>query len=148
MKTKLRFIIILTLLVVMLVMPTKAYAHGVDIEYTSSMTVEITARYDTGEPMSGAQVTIYLPDDQSTPWQTGICDDEGHFVFKPDTTIPGDWGVKVRKAGHGIKIYVPVSGEGSGGGSGYSVTQIILMSVCVVWGAIGTALFFIRRRKA
>ena len=100
MGNKWRFIILLALLLIMLAIPAKASAHGAHIQYTSS-TIEITAKYDNGEPMAGAQVTIYAPDDLSNAWQTGTLDDEGHFTFTPDTSKPGNWKVKVRLGGHG-----------------------------------------------
>jgi len=149
MKIKLRFIITLTLLIFILAIPVKVYAHGAHIQYTSSG-IEITAKYDNGEPMSGAQIVIYTPDDLSNAWLTGTLDDGGKFTFNPDTSITGNWKVKVRLAGHGDIINIPVGidGEGSGSDSSYSVLQIVLMSICVIWGTIGTALFFVRRRKA
>ena len=131
-----------------LVLPMQVYAHGARIEYTSSTEIEIVAKYDTGEPMGGAQVVVYAPDDPSTPWLTGVCDDEGRFTFVPDSTKPGTWDVQVRQAGHGDMVHIPV-GEGAvvaGSSGGYSVLQIVLMAVCVVWGIAGTALYFSRRR--
>ena len=95
-------------------------------------------------------VMVYAPDDVSTPWLTGVCDDEGCFSFTPDVSIPGIWDVKVRLAGHGGMVHIPV-GEvtaTSGGIGGYSYLQIALMIVCVIWGSIGTALYFRRRRTA
>jgi nickel transport protein len=126
----------------------QVYAHGARIEYTSSTEIEIVAKYDTGEPMGGAQVVVYAPDDPSTPWLTGVCDDEGRFTFVPDSTKPGTWDVQVRQAGHGDMVHIPV-GEGAvvaASSGGYSVLQIVLMAVCVVWGIAGTALYFSRRR--
>jgi nickel transport protein len=100
--------------------------------------------------MAGAQVAVYAPDDPTTPWLTGVCDDEGVFSFTPDTSKPGTWDVQVRLAGHGGIIHIPV-GEGaaaSGGLGGYSWLQIAIMATCVIWGSIGTALYFRRRRRA
>jgi len=148
MGNKWKSIICLTFLLIILVVPTKAYAHGVTIEYTSSVEIEIVAAYDNGEPMSGAQVVVYAPDDPSTPWLTGVCDDEGRFTFTPDSSKTGTWDVQVRLAGHGGIVHIPV-GEGtvaSGGSGGYSVLQIVLMAGCVIWGVVGTALYFSRRR--
>jgi len=132
-----------------LVLPIKAYAHGAKIEYTVDMAIEIVATYDNGEPMAGAQVTVYAPDDPSTPWLTGICDDEGCFSFIPDTSKPGTWDIQVRQAGHGDIVHIPI-GEGSaatGSTGGYTVLQIVLMAICVVWGSVGTTLYFLRRRE-
>ena len=131
------------------VVPTTAYAHGVNIEYTSDVDIEVIAKYDSGEPMAGAQVAVYAPDAPSTPWLTGVCDDEGRFSFTPDTSKPGTWDVQVRLAGHGGMIHIPI-GEGTtptGGIGGYTHLQIGLMAACVVWGSVGTALYFSRRRK-
>ncbi len=122
-------------------------AHGAKIEYQISVAVEIRATYDTGEPMAGGQVAVYAPDDLSTPWLTGVCDEEGRFSFTPDSSRPGTWDVQVRQSGHGDMVHIPI-GEGVAvaGGSGYSSLQIVLMAACVVWGFVGTALFFSRRR--
>ncbi len=137
------------ILALSLVLPVKAYAHGVNIEYTTSVEIEIIAKYDTGEPMAGAQVVVYAPDDPSTPWLTGVCDDEGRFSFTPDTSKSGMWDVQVRKAGHGDIVHIPVGVEAEAGGiSGYTTLQIGLMAACVVWGSVGTALYFWRRRRA
>lgn len=136
----------LLLAFISLASPSKAYAHGTYIEYSSNTSIEITAKYDTGEPMAGAQVTVYTPDDPATPWSTGVCDEEGRFSFVPDQD--GTWGVRVRLSGHGDFVHIPV-GEGmatSDEGGGYSVLQVVLMSVCVVWGLIGTALYISRRK--
>ena len=137
-------------LILGLVLPIKALAHGADIEYTVDMAIEIVATYDNGEPMAGAQVTIYAPDAPSTPWLTGVCDDEGRFTFVPDTSKPGIWVVQVRQAGHGDIVHIPI-GEGAmvaGSTGGYTPLQIVLMAACVVWGSVGTALYFSRGRMA
>ena len=131
-----------------LVLPMQAYAHGAKIEYTVDMVIEIVAKYDSGEPMAGAQVSVYAPDDLSTPWITGVCDDEGRFSFTPDTSKPGTWDVQVRQAGHGDIVHIPIGGgsAGTGGAGGYTPLQIVLMAACVIWGSVGTALYFSRRR--
>lgn len=141
---------VIWMLVLALLLPAPALAHGVNIQYSSDIEITIVARYDSGEPMSGAQVAVYAPDDPTTPWLTGVCDDEGRFSFTPDASKPGTWDVQVRLAGHGGMVHIPV-GEGaaaSGGIGGYSYLQLGLMAACVIWGSIGTALYFRRRRPA
>lgn len=126
-----------------------ALAHGAKIEYTLSTAVELVATYDTGEPLAGGQVTVYAPDDPTTPWLTDVCDDEGRFIFTPDPDKPGTWDVQVRQAGHGDIVHIPIgSGAVGSGGGGFSPVQIVLMSACVVWGFVGTALFFSRRKTS
>ena len=123
------------------------FAHGARIEYTISMAVEILATYDTGEPLAGGQVTVYAPDDLSTPWLTGVCDKEGRFTFTPDASRPGTWDVQVRQSGHGDIVHIPIGEDmAMTGGTGYTPLQTVLMGVCVVWGLVGSALFFWRGR--
>ncbi|MBA7593495.1 hypothetical protein ES703_00418 [subsurface metagenome] len=151
MGRKWKLVICITSLLIILGLPTEVHAHGVVIKYTSDIEIEIVATYDTGEPMDGAQVLVYAPDDPSTPWLTGVCDDKGHFTFTPDTSKPGIWDVKIRQAGHGGIIHIPVGEDavatGSSGG-GYSGLQIVLMAACVTWGIIGTALYLSSRKTA
>jgi nickel transport protein len=85
--------------------------------------------------------------DPSTPWLTGTCDEEGRFSFTPDPSKPGTWDVQVRHAGHGDMVHIVIGKEGvtAQGDSGFNPLQIVLMGICVVWGFVGTALFFSRR---
>ncbi|MEJ2734862.1 MAG: hypothetical protein P8189_15060 [Anaerolineae bacterium] len=81
------------------------------------------------------------------PWLTGACDQEGRFVFTPDPDKPGTWDVQVRQAGHGDIVHIEIgAGASTSGGGGFTTAQILLMAACVVWGCIGTALFFSRKR--
>jgi nickel transport protein len=141
---------VIGVLVLGLLLPTPVLAHGVNIQYTSDIEITIVAEYDSGEPMASAQVAVYAPDDPTTPWLTSVCDDEGRFSFTPDVSIPGTWDVQVRLAGHGGMVHIPVGegATGSGGVGGYSYLQIAMMAACVIWGCIGTALYFRRRRLA
>lgn len=152
----------------------KAIAHGVGITYEATEAIELQANYDSGEPMAEAQVTVYSPEDPSTPWLTGTADESGRFVFAPDSSIPGTWEVQVRQAGHGQILNIPIGGEqgvlgasadtpgesGASAASGNSNSQITsgigdnlslsqkgLMAVSVIWGFVGTALFFLARKK-
>ena len=124
-------------------------AHGAQIEYTVGLLVEIQATYDSGEPMAGGQVTIYAPGDPTTPWATGVCDEEGSFLFRPDPGQPGTWDVQVRQAGHGDMVHIDIAeGMAGSGGGGFTTAQILLMAACVGWGFVGTALYFSRRPKS
>ena len=150
MNVKWKFIILLVSFLFSFGLPVEAYAHGAKIEYIIEKTVEIIAMYDDGEPMAGAQVVVYAPDDPSNPWLTGVCNDVGRFTFTPDTSMPGVWDIQVRQAGHGDMVHIPIGVDTASVGSigGYTVLQIVLMSVCVIWGFVGTALFYLKRRQA
>jgi nickel transport protein len=139
---------LLLMSILLLVSYAPAYAHGAKIDYRINTTIDITATYDSGEPMAQAQVSVFAPDDPQTPWLTGTSDAEGKFSFSPDPAKPGTWDIQVRQAGHGDIIHLPIGGDSaSTGASGsFSTAQIIVMAACVVWGFIGTALYFSKRR--
>lgn len=146
------------------------FAHGVLLDHQPVSGIEIQARYDNGDPMGAAQVNVYAPDNPREPWLTGTTDDDGRFVFTPDASSPGNWEVMVRQAGHGAMIAVPV-GETQGdktqgetdapdpGATGetapaastpevrVSGVPLWVSMAAVVWGFVGTALFFSRGKR-
>ncbi|MFQ3616317.1 MAG: carboxypeptidase-like regulatory domain-containing protein [Cyanobacteriota bacterium] len=160
---------------VILHLSTPAHAHGVDITYQETRAIALEARYDGGQPMSGAQVAVFSPADPQTPWLRGTADESGRFIFSPDPAQPGNWEVQVRQAGHGEILVIPVGGEaaadtgdatsaaessapatsppatgslGSRSGGRLTPLQRLIMAASVIWGCVGTALFFSRRSKA
>jgi len=148
--------------------PERAVAHGANIEYQKTSAVEIEARYDSGTPMADAQVSVYSPDNPAEPWKTGLTDSRGRFVFIPDPDKSGLWEVKVRQAGHGDLIAVPVgpaagaeaagdTPSGTPSRSDAIASNSSLQSnspptwvtaAAVIWGFVGTALFFSRFKPA
>lgn len=98
----------LSFLLYLSINPSKTLAHSSNIDYQATSALEITAKFDNGQPMSNAQVVIYAPNNLSQPWLQGITDKEGKFVFAPDYSITGNWDVKVRIAGHGGVINIPI----------------------------------------
>lgn len=158
-------------------LPTLAQAHGALLEQQIVPAIAVRAMYDTGEPMKTAQITVYAPNDPAKPWLTGKADVQGHFRFVPDPAIPGQWTIQAREAGHGALIYVtlghengnenaaPASAASEASGAVRAqdpvpvVTQAVVSSqanqplqrwvmlACVVWGFIGTALFFARSTR-
>lgn len=125
-----------------------AWSHGVDLQAELTQAIAIQAQFDSGEPMGQARVTVYSPQDPATPWQTGTTDDQGHYTFVPDQA--GEWEVTVRQAGHGDVLVIPVSAEGEVSGSVVSTAttsplQRGIMVAAILWGCVGTALFFSRR---
>lgn len=135
------------LLVALLPTATHTHAHGTRISYAVKTTVTVTAAYDSGEPMAGAQMTVYAPDDPTTAWLTGVADSDGRFTFTPDPDIPGAWYVQARQAGHGAAVHISIEETvvTASGATGFTTWQIIVMAVSVVWGLIGVAAYFHRR---
>ncbi|MBD0268954.1 MAG: carboxypeptidase regulatory-like domain-containing protein [Cyanobacteria bacterium Co-bin8] len=150
-----------------------ALAHGVVLNYQPANSIAVEATFDNGEPMADAQVLVYSPESPSEPWAEGTTDAQGRFLFSPDASLPGTWEVSVRQAGHGGIVAIPVEGtsvataaegSGSGGGeatsgsdaisarpqaatAGPSPVQQGIMVGSVIWGFIGTALFFSRGKR-
>ncbi len=156
---------VLLLMLFMCLMPSIVLAHGVAIDHTidpASGVITVRAAFDLGEALNEAQVAIFAPSDLINPWLTGVTDADGAFSFTPDYTIEGVWDVQIRKAGHGGLIHLtldasmipsqpaeaaaPVSADAPLLGSGFTPLQVIIMSASVIWGCIGTALYFSRRK--
>ena len=103
------------ILLLLVVTVPGALAHGTVIELSvvNADTVAILAEFDTGEPMSEAQVIIYAADNPREAWLTGVADQNGEYSFELDTSIAGQWSVAVRTAGHGDIRYLYVANNGS-----------------------------------
>ncbi len=130
----------------------KAWAHGVDVQVEMTQALAIEARFESGEPMAQATVTVYAPSDPATPWLIATTDDQGRFWFSPDPADPGNWEVTVRQAGHGDVVVIPVSEsdatfeiEGLESESQPDLLQRSVMIASILWGCLGTALFFSKR---
>ena len=149
---KSNFLLISLIILPILTWSTKIHAHGSKINYRETKAIEIQATFDDGTPMANAQIVIYAPNDPATPWMKGQTDAEGKFTFVPNYELSGNWDVKVRKSGHGDIIAIPVSNNRNlqtqiiTSNSEYSAMQKLVMTAATVWGFIGTALFFSRRK--
>lgn len=142
--------------VAMACLPAAAAAHGATVSASFAPAIAVEARYDTGEPMAGAQVTVFAPGEPATPWLRGVADDAGRFVFLPDGRA-GRWTVQARHAGHGAIVHLapaasahePVAAatgpRDTRSEVGATPLQSAVMAIAVIWGLVGTALYF--RRK-
>lgn len=161
-------------LLTLLGIPSQVLAHGISVESqpTEAQVYEIKATYDTGEAAKNAQVAIYPPGDAIEPQISGFTNAEGRFLFAAPQA--GEWEVQVLQAGHGDRIIVsvtqpqskPVAQESSPSPSPeaerlgqsdiasqttrskYTPLQKASMIGAIVWGCVGTALFFLRGKKA
>ncbi len=121
MKQQIRRNIVLMLAAAgMVIIPTKAMAHQVQTSYilnqaTSSQpneTLELRSTMGSTEPLKGAKVTVFAPDQSFRPYATGVTDSQGRFSFQPNEAITGDWEISIKRAGHADIIRVPVTEEG------------------------------------
>ncbi len=126
--------------------PAGVTAHGTNITYTVQSTVLVEANFDTGEPMSEAQISVFSPEDPETPWLQGLADADGKFTFVPDPEFSGTYDVRIRSAGHGEILAIPINGIGQAA-AGNTTMQQIIMAAAVIWGFIGTALYFSARKQ-
>lgn len=126
-----------------------AYSHGTKYEIVKSGKIGIKAMFDTGEAMSNADVLVFPPG-AATFSVTEKSDEKGVFYITPDK--PGTWTLQVRdNTGHGMRINLEIDEslsvkEDSQTGSGLNTVQKVIMALCVVWGAMGTALYFKGKR--
>lgn len=149
--------------------PSVAQAHAAIMKYKIAPAISLEAMYEGGEPMAQAQITVYAPDNPADPWLMGKTDEKGRFTFTPDQTITGEWAVQARQAGHGAMLHIELGGEKPAGDAansdstkaeiaptqtaqvhttGQTPMQRGIMIASVVWGFIGTGLFFSRKRKS
>jgi nickel transport protein len=94
-----------------------AWAHAAQTDYfvdlfAAELQLEFTASYSTGEPMAEADVIVYAPGDRETPWEESATDEAGHYTFKPDAELVGDWRIEFEKDGHEDIRIVPVDDLG------------------------------------
>ncbi len=146
-----RLVPILGLLTSVMVAPV-VWAHGVVVDYRIGSDIEIEATYDSGAPVANAQVEVYAPDAPTRPWLTGTADPDGHFSFTPPPDHSGTWQIRVRQAGHGTVLNVPVASNRknsvqTASSQETSPIQRRVMSIVVIGGFILTAIFFSTRKR-
>ncbi|MBD2156589.1 carboxypeptidase regulatory-like domain-containing protein [Leptolyngbya sp. FACHB-16] len=141
-----------------------AIAHGAVLTHKTTQAYEIIAAYDNGDPMKNAQIAIFSPNDPVVPWKTATTDEEGRFLFSPPS--PGSWEVQVRQAGHGDLLVIAVDDPATAQTDGAAAQKVVpqteeatapsgtinplqkgLMAGSVIWGFVGTALFFSHGKK-
>ncbi|MEL6813322.1 MAG: hypothetical protein AAFP03_00750 [Cyanobacteria bacterium J06598_3] len=74
--------------------------------------LELRSTFGNGQPLKGASVTVYSPEQPNRVWQKGLTDSEGRYTFKPDESITGEWEVNIKRDGHQDIISVPVTETG------------------------------------
>jgi nickel transport protein len=152
------FAIFLAVLV-MLGSPGTARAHILEMNYllSAQSQFEIEAKYGSGEPYQQAPVQVYAPNDPSKPWLEGTTDDKGHFAFRPDPTIQGEWTLKVgdpETSDHGDILTIPVSEKGVEvnlvselpHASQKGLSQLLVLGLAALSGLIGSRLWSWRDR--
>jgi len=128
------------------------HAHGTHSEIISDGLIGVRAFFQDGTPIAHAEATIFPPAAQ-TPSHKTVTDSNGVVCFRPDN--PGTWTVRIsNNKGHGVRIKVDVKDhqiaqgvdtDRHGGRPTY--IQMVITGLAVIWGFVGTALYF-RQRKS
>lgn len=126
------------------------YGHGTRYEIITGEIVGVKAMFDDGTPMAKAPVLVFPPGESEASLRL-MTDKQGIVCFYAET--PGTWILQVRDSGgHGMRINYEAhagdtsSGESAGGGD-FSPVQKWIMGIAVLWGFVGTALYFKQRRR-
>ena len=111
--------------------------------------VGVVARYDDGSPMSYCDVKVFSPSGGAKPFQEGLTDKNGGFLFAPDEN--GEWRIVIDDGmGHSIAEEVVV---GAGSRAVMAERPVvprylgILMGICVIFGMAGIAFYLTAKRK-
>ncbi len=95
-------LLLLSFLNLVLVLVSRPLAHGVKGRLYQGPYLGIEAFYTDGTPMSYARVKVFL-EGKKIPFQTGITDPHGRFLFAPDP--PGRYRLVVEDGeGHRLEI--------------------------------------------
>lgn len=134
----------------LLISSSVVFAHGTQYEIIQPKEISVKSSFGTGVPMANCDVLIFYPSSTKIDMKTRTNND-GIFSFIPDKA--GIWSIQVRdKSGHGMRINLEIDEQfklksDNSTNNGISYIQKIIMAICVIWGFVGTALFF-KRRKA
>jgi len=88
--------------------PFIIYGHGMTTHITFSSPVIITtSNYESGDPVSYAEVLVYSPNDAEIEYQNGRSDGSGIFAFVPNCV--GKWLFVIDdEMGHRVKVEIHI----------------------------------------
>lgn len=125
-----------------------SYSHGVEYKISKNEVYTVSMNYGDGEGMNYTGYKIYSPG-SDTVFQSGLTDKNGKLSFIPDAA--GEWRVEVNDdTGHAAAVIVKtdkISDGNIASGNSLNIIQKIIMAVCVIWGAAGTAFYFRSRKQ-
>jgi len=102
-------VLVLVLVMCMAVLPL-ASAHRVHVQGQVGQ-IDIRAWYGGGDPMAGADVSIYtIRDGEDEPYLEGTTDEDGMFAFTPQTGV-AQYRVVVEATGHRGETVVDLTGS-------------------------------------
>lgn len=144
-----RLLITYHLLLITLFLTPIVSAHGTNIDWAISDTVvTITARYETGDPISNASITVYAPDNPQVAIETGSADQNGIYTFEIDPAQTGTWSISVRdNDGHGEIVNIPYGGTSASGTTAIPPAVRYGVMAFVILGLGAVAFIFSRNQQ-
>ena len=134
------------LLIFILLNTKNIWPHGVGVNILRN-SIGLQAIYEDGVPISKAQFTFYKINNDN-PFLVLTANDIGQVFFFPKK----DEKLYVKyndSLGHGGEINLSISkGELVISTQKDSMFPRVIVIIAVVWGFIGTALFFLKKRKS
>ena len=126
----------------------EAFAHGVSVvEVHEGIGLEL--HYDDGSALSFSETKVFAPDSGETPFQEGLTDRNGRFVFFPDSE--GEWRIVANDGlGHGMVYTMTIDKnwiQTKKVEAGFSRYQKIVMGCSVIFGLTGFVFFLTARRE-
>lgn len=139
----------LSLIIVLLFLPLLVFSHGINYEIISEGII-IKTFFSEEKVFANAGVKVFSPDNYLDPYKIATTDENGVYIFTPDK--PGDWVIFFRDdEGHGTRVNLTIDKNlmiaNSNLSSNFSLIQIIVMVICVLFGLAGIISFFIKRKK-
>lgn len=132
---------------IILLIPCILGAHGVECSFFDKG-VGIKAHYSDQEPLSYCETKIYSPDNRNEPYQQGLTDRNGRFIFSPDK--PGKWKVEINDGmGHGMIKEILVDKDFKQEfkeSKHFTLFQKIILGLGII-GIIYTSFFIILRKR-
>jgi len=114
------------------------FAHGIH-HTVLNRGVGIEATYDDNTPVCYSEVKVFSPLDSERPFQEGLTDKNGRFIFYPDVT--GAWRITVDDdMGHLLKVNINVERAlmvKKENGRSHSRFQGIVVGISVIFGVFG-----------
>jgi nickel transport protein len=147
-KSKGFLFLVVFILSVYVLFPLMLMPHGMNHKQLKGG-LGIEAAYLDGSPMAGCDVEIYSPADKESPFQTGVADKHGRFIFFPNQK--GTWKLVVDDGmGHRLETTILVdkelNAEASASGD-LQIWQKILMALCLIFGLTGSYYYFLAKKK-
>ncbi len=131
-------LLLLSCLNLVLVFASSPLAHGVRGRFYQGPFLGLEATYSDGTPMSYARTKVFY-DREKIPFQTGVTDRNGRFLFAPDR--PGRYRVIVED-GEGHRLEMELTSQKAAQSPAKNPRNFLILSGQTLLGLILIFIFF------